>query len=73
MVGSRLQEVIYCEAKKLQRGVHDALCNAAGGVQQSFANALEVVDRSLILIVEHAEHDKSARPGFYIAHAANWD
>lgn len=72
-VGSRLREVIDCEAKELQRGFHNALLNTAGKIQQWFANASEVVDRSLSLIVRHATHNKLARPGFSTVHSANRD
>lgn len=70
-VGSLLRKVIYREGMDLQRGFYEALSNVADGVQQSFGNAPEVVDRSIGLIVGHAKDDNSARPGPSTAHSAN--
>lgn len=52
------------EAKKLQLGVHTSLCDAAGGVHQSFANAPEVVVRGFCLIVGHPKRGGWDRPGY---------
>lgn len=52
-VSINLKKMFDCEAKALQQGVHDALCDAVGGVQKSFADAPEVVDRTLSLIFGH--------------------
>lgn len=73
MSGSRLREIIDRMTKKLQRGFCEDLCNAAGRVQQPFANAPKAVGRSVSLIVGYARHDKSAKPGSSTAHLANQD
>lgn len=66
-----LREVIEREAKVLQRGLHEVLYIAAGGVQQSFLIAPEVVVESVSLIVGHAKSDKSAKPGSLTAYLAS--
>lgn len=68
---SQLEEMFDCEAKALQEGVHDHLCNAAGGLQESFVDAFDFEDRKLSLIVDHSEGDESARPGSLPAHSAS--
>lgn len=59
------------KTKAMQQGVHDALCDAAGGVQRAFIDAPKVVDRNLRLIVENSKRDKSARPGSSSVHPAS--
>lgn len=51
------------ETKALQYGLHNALCSAASGVQKSFVDFLEFVDRSLSLIAGLSICDESAKPG----------
>lgn len=70
-IGSRLREMIEREAKGLQRGVHAALRDAAGGFHESGFGVAEVVDRSLSLIVWHSKRDESAMPRSSSAHLAN--
>lgn len=61
----------YCETKTLQQCVHDALREKADGVQNSFFDAVEVVDRSLSLIVGQSRRDESAEPGSPSSYSAN--
>lgn len=70
MVGSRLREAVDCEAMKLQRGFHEALCNAAREVQQSFVNALYPMDRCLSLVVGYAKTDELSRPRSFTTHSS---
>lgn len=70
-VSNRLKKMHDREAKALQQGVQDALCDAAGGTQKLFVEASEVVDRSLSLIVEHSPRDESAGPVSSSKHSAS--
>lgn len=70
-VSDLLKETFHSEAKAFLQGVHDAFCDAAGGVQNSFVDSPEVVDKSLALIVEHSKRDDLARPRSLSAHYGN--
>lgn len=59
------------EAMALQQAVQEALCSAAGGVQKVFVDALEFVDRSLNLVVEHWKRVELARARSSSAHSAS--
>lgn len=59
---NRLKEMFNREAKVIQRDLHDALRDAAGGVLLLFVDATEVVDTNLSLIVVHSKSGKLARP-----------
>lgn len=59
------------EAVALQQAIHVALCSAACIVQKSFLDALEVVDRSSSLSVEHWKCYESAKPRHFFTHFAN--
>lgn len=48
-----------------------ALRDGAGGIQESFVDAPEVVDRSRSLFVGHARYDEPASPGSSTTHLAN--
>lgn len=62
IVRNRLKKIFDREAKRLQKTMHDALRDAAGGVQQSCFDAREVVNRSLASIVGQSKRDEAARP-----------
>lgn len=59
-MGSRIKYLIDHMTQNLERVVHAARCDAAGGVQDSFVGASDVVDRRLYLFVGHARPDESA-------------
>lgn len=59
------------EAKTLEQAVQDVLCDAAGGVQQSFVDASEVVDRSLCIFACPSKRDELDRQGSSSVHFAN--
>lgn len=55
----------------MQQGAHDALYDAAGGVQKVFGNVSEVVDKSLSSIAGHSKRDESACPRSLFEHPAS--
>lgn len=71
VVGSSLRDLIGREARELQRSVHVALRNTAGGVQKSYVIAPGVADKSLNLTVWHARPDESAETGPSTTHSVN--
>lgn len=58
-------------AKLLQQSVHDALCDAAGGVQESLTDVHAVSDRTLSLIDGQLKRDGLARPEYLSTRSAN--
>lgn len=70
-LGTRLRKLFYREVQELQRSVHAGLCDAAGGFQESFVSAPEVVNRNQNLIVGQARQDESARLRPCTTHSAN--
>lgn len=69
-MSNQLKEMIDCETKALQQGVHDALQEAARGVQRPFVDS-EVVGRNLNLIVAILKRYELANPWYLSAHSAS--
>lgn len=55
----------------LQRGVHKAVCNAAGGDRKPSVDALEALEWSLSVIVGHSNFNELASLGYLFARSAN--
>lgn len=51
--------------------MHDALDDAARGLQKAFIDAAAVINRSLSLIVGPSKRNESAKPVFLSVHSAN--
>lgn len=60
---NRLKRTLNPRTKALQLDVHGVLRSTVGGVQKSFDDASEVVDRNLSLIVAPQNRDELSRPG----------
>lgn len=71
VVSIRLNNLIDLKAQEFQRYIHAALCNAVGGVRDSFVAAPEVADRNLNLIVGHGRPDELAKLGSSTTYSAS--
>lgn len=65
------KKMIYREAKALRQGLHDALSDAADGVQMSFADTPETVKRRVSLVAGHSKRNALANQGLSSADSAN--